>query len=440
VKVPLLPAVLAGALVLAAPAAAQVGTLEIPDAVDSLRTDPVYVDPDAENAISASEERELEQRIETSDAAPLYVAIVPDSARQEAGGSAIEVARQLAMALNRRGVYAVIAGDQFRAGNVQGGLDQGVAGALADRAIELKRDEGADAVLLEFVDLVAEARANGGEAPGDDNDPGGGGAGALGLLALAGGGALLFSLRGRRRRRRAEEAQAAELRDNARDDLVALGDDVRALDLDVEMPDADPHAKEHYGRALTHYEKAERALDHAKRPEDFAPIGEALEQGRYEMAAAKARLEGREPPEHRPPCFFDPRHGPSTRDVDWAPDGYQPRPVPVCEADAVRIESGELPMTRQIQTAGGMVPMYDAPGYYGPYAGGFFGGFTGFLPGILFGSLLGSSLGGFGGFGGAAYGDGGGFGGGDLGGGGLDFGDFGGGGGFGGGDFGGGDF
>jgi hypothetical protein len=99
------------------------------------------------------------------------------------------------------------------------------------------------------------------------------------------------------------------------------------------------------------------------------------------MAAAKALLAGHEPPANRPPCFFDPRHGPSTREVEWAPDGYQARPVPVCEADAVRLESGEAPMTREIQTAGGRVPIYDAPAYYGPYAGGFFGGFSGFLPG-----------------------------------------------------------
>ncbi len=160
------------------------------------------------------------------------------------------------------------------------------------------------------------------------------------------------------------------------------------------------------------------------------------------MASAKARLEGRPPPERRPPCFFDPRHGPSTRDVEWAPDGYgAARMVPVCEADAVRLESGEAPMAREIVSGGRRMPLYDAPGYYAPYAGGFFGGFSGFLPGLLFGSVLSSALtpGPFlgGGFGGGGFG-GGGFG--DGGGGGLDLGDFGGGGFGGGGDFGGGDF
>ena len=45
---------------------------------------------------------------------------------------------------------------------------------------------------------------------------------------------------GRRRRARAEAVELAEVKDNVRDDLVALGDDIRALDLDVQMPNADP--------------------------------------------------------------------------------------------------------------------------------------------------------------------------------------------------------
>ena len=120
------------------------------------------------------------------------------------------------------------------------------------------------------------------------------------------------------------------------------------------------------------------------------------------MEVAKAHLEGREPPERRPPCFFDPRHGPSVRDVEWAPPGGEPRPVPVCAADAVRIESGQDPRTREVEVGGRRMPYYDAPGYFAPWAGGYFGGFGlgfgGFLPGLLFGSMLGGGT--FGPFGG----------------------------------------
>ncbi len=427
-------------LCLAAPAGAQTGvqTSLIGEAASSLRTSPVYVDQSAEEAISAEEERALEQRIVDTGAGPLYIAIVPDAAAAEAGGSAEGVARAIANELRRPGTYAVVAGGQFRAGStvVEG------AGRIATDAIEVRGDEGVYPTLREFVERVGEARRNGGEVP--SKGPGTGGFGGLGLLALLGGGALLFSVSRGRRRRREEEEHVGELRETVREDLAALGEDIRALDLDVEMPGVDPAAKADYGRAVEGYDKAERALDQARGPEDFGPIAEALEEGRWAMASAKARLEGRPPPERRPPCFFDPRHGPSTRDVEWAPDGYgATRQVPVCEADAVRLESGQEPMTREIMTGGRRVPYYDAPGWYGPYAGGFYGGFSGFLPGLLFGSMLGGGFGGFGvGDASAADFGGGGFGGGDFGGGGFGgggFGDFGGGD-FGGGDFGGGDF
>ena len=265
----------------------------------------------------------------------MYIAVVPGALRDAAGGDTVELARQIARGVGRNGVYAVVAGDQFRAGQVEGGLDTGVAGDLATTAIERQGDAGVAETLSEFVDLVGEAKRSGGGNPVDDRDPGSGGFGGLGLLALVGGGFALASWRRSRRRRRERAEQVAELAETARDDLIALGDDVRALDLDVEMPGADEQAKADLGLALERYERAEGLLDRARDPSDFGPIGQALEEGRFAMAAAKARLEGRPVPERRPPCFFDPRHGPSTRDVEWAPDGYQPRPVPVCEADAV---------------------------------------------------------------------------------------------------------
>ncbi|MEP6955060.1 MAG: hypothetical protein ABI950_13455, partial [Solirubrobacteraceae bacterium] len=239
--------------------------------------------------------------------------------------------------------------------------------------------------------------------------------------------------------RREEAAQADELRRIANDDIVALGDDVRAIDLDIEMPDADPKARDDLGVALDRYDRAQLALKSARRPEDFAPVSEALEEGRWAMESAKARLAGRTPPDRRPPCFFDPRHGPSTRDVEWSPDGYQAREVPACEADAVRIESGDEPMTREVELGGRRMPYYAGPGWMGPYSGGYYGGFGGFGAGLFGGMILGDLMGdGFGG--GSAYGADGGGGGGDFGGGGFGGGDWGGGdfGGGGGGDFGGG--
>jgi hypothetical protein len=229
----------------------------------------------------------------------------------------------------------------------------------------------------------------------------------------------------RRRRRQFEAAEFAEVKDNARDDLVALGEDIRALDLDIEMPNVDPEARADYERAVNAYDRADSAWEVARRPEDLEPVGAALEEGRWAMASAKARLEGREPPERRSPCFFDPRHGPSSREVEWAPYGGAPRMVPACEADAQRVERGEDPETREVTLGGQRMPYWAAGPMYAPFMGGFFG--VGLLPGLMMGTMLGSM------FDGPDFG-GGDFGGGDFGGGGFGGGDFGGG------DFGGGDF
>ena len=322
-------------------------------------------------------------------------------------------------------MYAAVIGDAFRAGATDGVLPSGEAGELASQAFEAERGAGATAVLEDFVRRVGDARA--GEQSGSGSGEGGGfPVGLLFLLILAVPLAVLGLTR-RRQRRQREEAEFAEVREVARDDVVALGDDIRSLDIDMEMADVDPEAKEHYGLAVERYTQASEALDLARRPEDLQRVTELLEEGRWAMEAAKAEMGGRPAPERRPPCFFDPRHGPSVTDVEWAPPGGQPRAVPACAADAVRIQDGEEPDTRQVTVHGERVPYWQAGPALAPWAGGFFGG--GLLPGLFVGSMLGGAFGAPG----EAYaqdpGDFGDFGGGDFGGG-----DFGGGG-FGGGDF-----
>jgi hypothetical protein len=244
------------------------------------------------------------------------------------------------------------------------------------------------------------------------------------------------------------EREWDEVRATAQDDLVALGEDIRALDVDIAMPGVTPDAKERYDQALQAYQRASQIFDRAKQPEDLAPVSETLEEGRFAMSYAKALLEGRPPPERRAPCFFDPRHGPSTEDVEWAPPGGSPRPVPACAADATRIRDGFAPHGRQVAVNGRPTDYWNAPRHFGPMMGGYFNGFGGgsLLSALLVGSALGAGLG----FGEEIFGDGdgdgdggdGGDGDGGDGGGWGDGGDGGDGGGFGGdgGDFGGGDF
>jgi hypothetical protein len=401
---------LAALTALVAPAPALAG--EIEDAAEALRSDPVYVDAQAERAITPAEAARLRNRIRTADAGPLYVAILPQDAVEEAGGDADEVVRRLHEELGREGTYAVVVGNSFRAGST----DVEGTGDLAAEALEQHRDEGVAPTLVAFVDAVAAEQNPDTARDGDD------GGFPWVLVLLVGIPAVLFLLV-RRRRAGERQAELAEVQEEVEADLVALADDVRALDADVERPDADPRAKEAYTRALDCYEEASRAFERARSAEALEPVAAALEEGRWEMAVAKALLEGREPPARTPPCFFDPRHGPSVAEVEWAPPGGTPRPVPVCEDDRRALERGEEPSFREVAWHGQRVPYWQAGPAYGAYAGGFFGG--GILPGILIGSMLG---GGFGNPFDAGSDDVGDLGGGDFGGD------------FGGGDFGGGDF
>jgi hypothetical protein len=389
-------------------------------AAAALELDPVYVDPEAEGAISEGEAEELRQAIAGSRAGPIYIAILPADAAREAGGDAGGALREIAFAIREPGTYAAVVGDDFRAG-AEDTLPQGRAGELATEALDAERGNGTAAVLGDFVRRVSAERGEGASSGGESD--GGGADFPIFLVVLVVGAVGLFGW-SRVRRRRREQAELEQVKAVAREDLIALGDDIRALDFDVEMPDVDQEAKEHYGLAVERYKQADEALGRARRSDDIEEVTSLLEEGRWAMTAAKARLAGEQAPERRPPCFFDPRHGPSVRDIEWAPPDGELRPVPVCAADAQRIEDGHDPYTRQVDVNGRRVPYYDAGPALMPWAGGFYGG--GLLPGLFVGSLLG------GGFGEAQAADAAA----DQG----DFGDFGGGdfGGFGGGDFGGG--
>jgi hypothetical protein len=413
----LLLLLLVGALTVPATAGAQV----IERAADELGSDNVYVDPSAEAALTSEEEERIKRLIADRDAGPLYVAVLPSTALAEAGGSIEGVGRELVSAFQRDGVYALAVGRRFTAGTAgETGLAAGTAARLADDALRNGRSLGLAGIFEEFVAGVARAKA--GEGPTS-----GGGGSAVGLLVIVGviaAAVATLSITGRRRRRREVAAQMEDLHRAADEDRTALGEDLRALDLDVEMPDADPAAKQDYATALSAHERSGELLRHARTPEDFEPITQQLEEGRWAMEASKARLAGNQPPERRPPCFFDPRHGPSAREVDWAPAGGVPRLVPACEADAQRIERGEDPHAREFEVRGQRTPWYDAPGHFAPYAGGFYGGFggPGFFGGLLAGGLLGSAFSdpdpSWGGDPGGDWGGGGDFGGADFGGGG----------------------
>jgi hypothetical protein len=423
----------------AGPVAAQATSVE--SVASELSRSRVYRDQGAEMRVDTGR---LLSAVDNAGT-PIFIAILPAAARADSTTGALT--RAVVRAVDKPGAYLIVSGTEFGTANIGETLPDGQTEALADRAVRENR-RNPEAALLQWVDQVASAAR--GEPAAQAGGNGGGAGGVIATVAVltvlaVGGGALIFGMRRRRREREAERLrELEEVKSVANEDLVALGDDIRALDLDTSMPDADPEAVRHYTEAVDQYQKAATALDRARRTEDLAPMSAALEAGRFSMASTKAILEGRPLPERRPPCFFDPRHGPSVEDVQWAPPDGAPRMVPACAADAQRVHDGLEPESRQVLAGAGgrMTPYWNAPGYYGPWAGGYFGGYP--MSGIFTGLLLGSFLGG--GWGHPVYvdtggdgGDGGGGDGGDAGGGDWGGGDWGGGD-FGGGDFGGGDF
>jgi hypothetical protein len=183
-----------------------------------------------------------------------------------------------------------------------------------------------------------------------------------------------------------------DVRRAAEEDLLGLAEDIRSLDLDIEMPGVASEARADYMHAVDQYDRAKAALDRARAPQDLGAVSSAVEEGRFAIASTRARLAGRQPPERRPPCFFDPRHGPSVRDVVWTPPGGTPRPVPVCAADAISLEEGNQPHARRVRVGDREVPYWNAPAYYGPWVGGYFSPFGMLFPEMLLASTVGAGV------------------------------------------------
>ncbi|BAJ31720.1 MULTISPECIES: hypothetical protein [Kitasatospora] len=149
------------------------------------------------------------------------------------------------------------------------------------------------------------------------------------------------------RRRRADELAQVDA------EITAFGEALARYELGSTPPAGQTTAGQaaagdalaDYGRALDAYERAKRDFVGDRNREDAADVLRALDEGRSALARAEARRAGRPVPDRRPPCFFDPRHGPATTEFRWAPPGGVPRPVPVCAADAARLSDGLPPVT-----------------------------------------------------------------------------------------------
>ncbi|SDU80878.1 hypothetical protein SAMN04488544_0276 [Microlunatus sagamiharensis] len=214
------------------------------------------------------------------------------------------------------------------------------------------------------------------------------------VLAVVFGGVGLYRRHAVAQRQQAEQAalesQLSTSRRAADEDVTKFGEELQRLDVDVAGHPLDEAMQQDYQRALDAYEDAKSSLDAVTKPDEIRHVTEILEDGRYAVACVKARVNGTKLPQKRPPCFFNPAHGPSSQNVDWAPPGGASRSVPACPADAERVLAGADPYIRTVQVGAQRVPYWEGGPGYQPWAQGYYGRWSGsdMLSGMLIGSML----------------------------------------------------
>lgn len=434
-------------VVLSFTSAAQAATAP-PDAATVVATwrggDPLFVQ--SGSPLSSSQVSDIRDDLKGA-ATPVYVAALPNGTLDNPQSYVQSLGTAVASSgKGGRFAVAVLDGQSLFAG---ANFGKGMANRLSQLAVSNNRDDIVKGMadFTQRIQLAAEGKNRSALASGSVSG-GGGGSGVLlalgGLVLVGGGGYFLYAKKAKRKRLEQEARDLAAVKATVEEDVTKFGEEITALDTDVSIQGAGGQHIGEWQQALDSYERAKTQLTEVTKADQVREVTQTLEDGRYALAVVKAKVNNQPVPERRAPCFFNPQHGPSARDVRWAPPGGAVREVPACEADARAVEQGYDPQPREVMIDGQRVPYYNAGPAYQPYASGYYGGFGDVMTGMFLGTMMGSMLGGGWGMGGGGYGAGYAEGyadagaGGDFGGGGSDFG--GGFGDFGGGDFGGGDF
>ncbi|MGI5283954.1 hypothetical protein ACQEVF_11535 [Nonomuraea polychroma] len=418
-----------------------------PDAqsvVSNWKNNPLYVV--SGSPLTSDQQSEISDALKGADS-KIYAVALPDGTVDKSTIAPFMSSLNTALteAGRPRATIAVLDGQTLFAAS-SAIRQSGMAGELANRAVSANSDvvDG----MKDFVNRVDAAVAGKTRTAldtGSQANPGAGGTAALvglGVLALVGGGGYFLYSSNKKKKRAIQEAKdLAAVKQTVDEDVTKLGEEITAVDADVTLSGEGGKHIDEWQTALDSYEKAKTQLATIERVDQVREVTQTLEDGRYALAVVKAKVNNEPVPERRAPCFFNPQHGPSARDVRWAPPGGAVRDVPACRADAEAVERGFDPQMREVMVDGQRRPYYDAGPAYQPYAYGYYGGFGDIMTGMFIGTMMGSMLSGGWGMGGygAGYAEGAAdAGAGDFGGGDGGWGDFGGGGGdFGGGDFGG---
>lgn len=376
-----------------------------------LRKSPLYVDPSLSSAFPSSARESILAAISHAPA-PVFVLAVPLVSGSQ-WSSSEQLADVVQDELGQPGIYLTL--DAIESNDIDAytwpsdpqGLDAPPYHAAdAAQAVDLTPyTQNPPAVWQEFlqcVRLIDAGKAESAYQAATDPGPGGqaatpssdGGAIAGATLAAftVGGVAVIALVRRRRRRRRARSqasllapgtaadsayapstvvdaaraATADELRTQAREQLLALGEFLEQPGLaGAAAATPEPHSGQEEAdltRALDAYTAAGQVLDSASGIPDLAGVLVLTHMGRCAAEAALARQSGRPAPPLSLLCFFNPLHGEGTRQTRWrAQGGHQALDVDACDACADAIAQRKFPSVLADTSTGKDVPYYEAP-------------------------------------------------------------------------------
>jgi hypothetical protein len=172
------------------------------------------------------------------------------------------------------------------------------------------------------------------------------------LIVLLTGGTGAYGFWRMRRVRTELYVRAGELeqaRRLAEEDVTVFGEQLQRLGVDVAERDLDQATRDSYQQALDAYERGKWEAPRLRDADQIGALVDTLASGRYAMACVRAAVDGVEPPVLRVPCFFNPQHGPSVKDVVWTPPKRGTRTLPACRRCATRVEARERPDIRMVR-------------------------------------------------------------------------------------------
>lgn len=370
----------------------------------SLRSDPLYVDPKSPIQLSSSQQSQVRQAISAAGT-PMFMAVLPPEALQAAGGDPDAVLNRMRQSTGREGTYSVLIGTSNSQYGFQGRSTLGSVGDLASTAYYDNRGNPTG-TMVQFADDVGARAASGQLVPtgGTVSDPGTDWAGLafIGVLGVGGLGGVWYL---RRKAKAAEAVNVAAVQKTLDEDITAFGEALDRMDTDLGDPRLGDEGRADLEAALDKYDEARKLTDNMSRSDEAAKITAALDEGRWRVARVDARLAGEPLPERRAPCFFDPRHGQSVEDVQYAPNGGATRDVPACAECAHAIKVGASPHVRMVEASNGKAtPYWNSGREYAGYTQGYYRSNMDMFSTIFMATMIGNMMSGPSGHGGGMMG------------------------------------